>query len=145
MQEPRKSNHIWDEKIELQIEPARLFPRYCFTVNPYGEMDYSRFSHVDWTQKKRWYTRVERSEGRWVAFFRIPFASIHYRNSRYRVNVIRHVVLKEKSSGNVKNCQNRWIEFKGLEKPVPVFGKEDPAFNFGWLILQKNAAQHNSH
>jgi hypothetical protein len=29
---------------------------------------------------------------------------------------------------------NRWTDYRILEKSLLAFGKEDPAYNFGWLL-----------
>ena len=123
------------ESVELQIETKRLFPRSSFTVNSSGEMNSGKLTHRDYSKKSfNWSASVYMHDGSWSAFFRIPYGSLPYTGDRYRFNVIRWVNYKEEGRGNFKSYMNRWTDYRILEKSLLAFGKEDPAYNFGWLL-----------
>lgn len=56
---------------------------------------------------------------------------------RYRINIVRWTNYALGERGSVKNCHGRWIELKKLDKQLLDFGREDPAFNAGWLFFEK--------
>jgi len=126
---------VCKESVELQVEPKRLFPRCSFTVDSSGKTSSGKMTHGDYAKKRsRWKASVHRGGGEWIAFFRIPLGCIPYRAGKYRFNVIRWVQYREEERGNFRSYMNRWMDYKALEKSLLAFGKEDPAFNFGWIL-----------
>ncbi len=135
LQKEQNENFICSETVELQIETKRLFPRCSFFLNSTGETSSGKLTHVDYAKNgPGWHASVHRQDDAWVAFFRIPYDCIHYKNSRYRFNIVRWVNYREEGRGNFKGYMNRWADYKTLEKSLLAFGKEDPAYNFGWLF-----------
>ncbi|MCK9265547.1 hypothetical protein M0P98_01475 [bacterium] len=130
-----KQEFEYIETVQIQIETRRLFPPSNFVVDSKGEKNLRNIAHGNYTQKDSlWNVTVKVENDSWTAFFRIPYKCLPHTSDRYRLNIVRGVSKKEGERGLFKSYINKWIDYKTLPKNLLAFGREDPAYNFGWLI-----------